>query len=401
MTGGGNDGDGRRAGLLLAGGGARGAYQVGVLKAIGEVWGNRPNPFPVICGVSVGSINAAYLASHADRFSRGIVELEALWRGLRTHKVYRTDVPTITATALYWIATLAVGGFGRRNPLSLLKNEPLADLLNQSIDFDRIERCLENGALEALAITASSYLNGRAMTFFQGPSALPEWQRARRDGVHCRITTDHVLASAALPVIFPPQKVGSEFYGDGSLRLTAPLSPAIHLGAERILVVGTRDRAVESGEVAARRSQPPTLGDIAGHMLDLLFNDNLNEDVERLRRINHTLSLLPPERRDESHLRGIEVLIIQPSKDLGQIARRHAMDIPWTIRGLMRGAGAWGAGWRVPSYLLFEPSFCGELIELGYQDAMMRQDEIVEFLGRGGRTEPAQSEDRKPASAGS
>jgi NTE family protein len=370
-----------RTGLLLAGGGARGAYQVGVLKAIAELWGDGPNPFPVICGVSVGSINAAYMASRADRFSAGVAELEQMWRELRTHKVYRTDVPTVTATALHWLATLTVGGFGKGNPLSLLRNAPLTDLLIQGIDFDRIYGCLTSGALEAVAITASSYANGRAMTFFQGPATLPDWQRARRDGMHCEITVEHVLASAALPVIFPPQKVGEDYFGDGSLRLTAPLSPAIHLGAERILVVGTRDRNVETGEVEVRRRRAPTLGDIAGHMLDLLFNDNLNEDVERLRRINHTLSLLSPEKASESPLRKVEVLIVQPSKDIGGIARRHAREIPWTIRGLLRGAGAWGSGWRVPSYLLFEPGFCGELIELGYQDAMMRKGEIAEFLG--------------------
>jgi NTE family protein len=370
-----------RTGLLLAGGGARGAYQVGVLKAVAELWGDGPNPFPVICGVSVGSINAAYVASRADDFGSGIADLERLWRELRTGKVYRTDVATVTATALHWLAALTVGGFGRRNPLSLLRNGPLTELLRERIDFHRIDRCLASGALEAVAITASSYANGRAMTFFQGPPALPDWQRARRDGVHCEITVDHVLASAALPVIFPPQKLGEEYFGDGSLRLTAPLSPAIHLGAERILVVGTRDRAKETAQVRTRRSRMPTLGDIAGHMMDLLFNDNLSEDVERLRRINNTLSLIPPAKLVESSLRKVEVLIVQPSKDIGDIARRHVQDIPWTIRGLLRGAGAWGGGWRVPSYLLFEPSFCGELIDLGYEDAMTKRAEIADFLG--------------------
>ncbi len=370
-----------RTGLLLAGGGARGAYQVGVLKAVAELWGDGPNPFPVICGVSVGSINAAYLASRTDRFSVGVADLEKMWANLRTSRIYRTDVPTVTATALHWLATLTVGGFGKGNPLSLLRNGPLVEMLNETIDFERIAQCLTDGTLEALAITASSYANGRAMTFFQGPADLPEWRRARRDGVHCQVTAEHVLASAALPVIFPPQKVGEDYYGDGSLRLTAPLSPAIHLGAERILVVGTRDRGVETGEVEARRHRVPTLGDIAGHMLDLLFNDNLNEDVERLRRINHTLSLLSPEKAAESPLRTIDVLIVQPSQDIGQIARKHVKEIPWTIKGLLRGAGAWGSGWRVPSYLLFEPGFCGELIDLGYQDALMRKGEIADFLG--------------------
>jgi NTE family protein len=369
-----------QTGLLLAGGGARGAYQVGVLKAVAELWKGGTNPFPVICGVSVGSINAAYMASRAEDFRAGVAGLEQLWRDLRTDKVYRTDVPTVTTTALHWLATLTVGGFGGGNPLSLLRNGPLETLLKDSIDFDGIDRCLTTGALEALAITASSYVTGRAMTFFQAPAQLPDWQRARRDGIHCEITAEHVLASAALPVIFPPQKVGDEYFGDGSLRLTAPLSPAIHLGAERILVVGTRDRRIEEGQAVTRRKHVPTLGDIAGHMLDLLFNDNLNEDVERLRRINNTLSLLPPEKAKESSLRTVEVLIVQPSQDMGEIAKRHVKEIPWTIRGLLRGAGAWGSGWRVPSYLLFEPGFCGELIDLGYKDATARKDEIAAFL---------------------
>jgi NTE family protein len=321
------------------------------------------------------------VASRAEDFSAGIADLERLWRELRTGKVYRTDVATVTATALHWLSALTVGGFGRRNPLSLLHNAPLTQLLRDRIDFSSIDRCLASGSLEAVAITASSYESGRAMTFFQGPPTLPDWQRARRDGLHCEITVEHVLASAALPVIFPPQKLGEEYFGDGSLRLTAPLSPAIHLGAERILVVGTRDRAKETAQAETRRSRMPTLGDIAGHMMDLLFNDNLSEDVERLRRINNTLSLIPPEKAAKIPLREVEVLIVQPSKDIGDIAKRHVMDLPWTIRGLLRGAGAWGSGWRVPSYLLFEPSFCGELIDLGYQDALMRRAEIAEFLG--------------------
>jgi NTE family protein len=275
-----------RAGLILAGGGARGAYQVGVLKALAEIWPGMVNPFPVICGVSVGSINAAFLASQADAFAGAVARLERMWLDLRSHKVFRTDVPTITATALHWLVSLTVGGFGRGNPLSLLRSDPLEALLRRDIDFDRIRRCLAAGALEALAITASGYGSARALTFFEAGPGAPEWQRSRRDGVRAALTVDHLMASAALPIIFPPRAIGDEYFADGSLRLGAPLSPAIHLGAERILVIGTRDRRPEAPPRAAART--PTLGDIAGHMLDLVFNDNLAEDVERLRRINHT-----------------------------------------------------------------------------------------------------------------
>jgi NTE family protein len=369
-----------RTGLILAGGGARGAYQVGVLKAIAELFPGVANPFPVICGVSVGSINAAFVASQAHDFPSAIERLEHLWLALRSDKVFRTDVAAVTKTAMHWLLTLTVGGIGGGNPMALLHNTPLYHLLVRDIDFAGIERRLEEGALDALAITASSYANGRAMTFFQAADGLPDWRRARRDGVHCRVSADHLMASAALPIIFPPWMVDGDYYGDGSLRLTAPLSPAIHLGAERILVVGTRDRLVETVQGGERHQRSPTLGDIAGHLLDLLFNDNLNEDVERLRRINRTLSLVPRDKAQDSMLRNIEVLIVQPSKNIGEIARRHVREIPWTIRGLLRGAGAWGSGWRVPSYLLFEPGFCGELIELGYADVMARRDEIGAFL---------------------
>ncbi|MBI1181012.1 MAG: patatin-like phospholipase family protein [Alphaproteobacteria bacterium] len=371
---------GRGTGLLLAGGGARGAYQVGVLKAIAEFWDERRNPFPVICGVSVGSINAAYIASRAGDFRRGVTDLDQLWRGLRTHKVYRTDFPSTVLSALHWLVTLTLGGFGRANPLSLLRNGPLERLLRRDIDFHDITTCLRSGALEALAITASSYGTGRAMTFFQGDSSLADWTRARRDGIGCEITVDHLLASSALPIIFPPRRLGGQFFGDGSLRLTSPLSPAIHLGADRILVVGTRDTRPVAPPAGTMVPQAPSLGDIAGHLLDLLFNDNLNEDVERLRRINRTLSLVPPEKRGQTPLRTIDVLIQQPSGDIAEVAGRHVREIPRTIRMLLRGAGAWGSNWRVPSYLLFEPGYCGELIDMGYTDALARREEITDFL---------------------
>jgi NTE family protein len=367
-------------GLILAGGGARGAYQVGVLKAVAELGDSSRNPFPIICGVSVGSINATFVAGRAGDFRTGVADLEKLWMALRSHKVYRTDFPSTLLSALHWLATLTFGGFGRGNPLSLLRNGPLERLLRDGIDFAEVRRCLQEGLLDALAVTASSYGTGRAMTFFQGDPDLADWQRARRDGIGCDISLDHLMASSALPIIFPPRRIGGQYFGDGSLRLTSPLSPAIHLGAERILVVGTRDTKPVPLPSGTATPPTPSLGDIAGHLLDLLFNDNLNEDVERLRRINNTLSMVPAEKRPETRLRSIEVLIQQPSGDIPDTAARHARELPWTIRMLLRGAGAWGGGWRVPSYLLFEPGYCRELIDMGYEDAMSRRDEYRSFL---------------------
>ncbi|MDA3857009.1 MAG: patatin-like phospholipase family protein [Roseovarius sp.] len=364
-------------GLVLAGGGARGAYQVGVLKAIAKITGSRDNPFAVITGVSGGAINAAALASRASDFKNGVEWLEELWGGLHAHNVYRTDFPSIGLCSLNWILTMLFGGLGSPNPRSLLDSTPLGKLLHREIDLDELQKAIETGALDALAVTASSYGEGRAKTFFQGKGGLTGWRRARRDGLPDVIGIDHILASTALPLIFRTQGIGGEYFGDGALRLTAPLSPAIRLGAQKILVVGTRDENCESPDEEMRC---PSIGDIVGYMMDVLFNDNLNADLERIKRVNETLKLLPKGRREETALRRIEVHIVRPSRDIRMIAGEHADTLPWTIKMLLRGVGAWGADWRVPSYILFEQSYCRALIDLGYEDTMAGRQELCEFL---------------------
>jgi NTE family protein len=206
-----------------------------------------------------------------------------------------------------------------------------------------------------------------------------EWQRARRDGIRVALKVEHLMASSALPLIFPAQLVGNQYYCDGSLRLQAPLSPAIHLGADRILVAGIRDERADP-ELDGVPSYP-SLGQIGGYLLDIVFMDNLNADVERASRINETISLLPPDVADTYQLRKIDLMVIRPSRDIRDIAHRHIKDLPWTIRMLLRGVGGRDSGWQLPSYLLFEPSFCGALLDLGYQDAMNQRDALVNFLG--------------------
>lgn len=364
-------------GLVLAGGGARGAYQVGVLKAIAELWQEAASPFSIVTGVSVGAINAAALASCAGDFRTGMGWLEQLWLNLNAHHIYHTDATSILYHSMRRLLATAFGNIAGSPSNALLDTRPLEQLLEREINFARIGAALASGALDALAVTASSYADGRAKTFFQSRAESTGWSRARRDGLPAAIGVQHIMASSALPLIFHPRPINGEYFGDGALRLTAPVSPAIHLGAARVLVIGTRDERPDVAEAAAG---PPNLGEISGYLLDVLFNDNLNADVERLRRINRTLALMSAEERRSTSLREIGVHVMRPSVDVRAIAGRHAGELPWTIRFLLRRIGAWGPNWRVASYFLFERSFCCALIDLGYRDAMAQRDELCSFL---------------------
>ncbi|MEJ2109332.1 MAG: patatin-like phospholipase family protein [Acidobacteriota bacterium] len=369
-------------GLILAGGGARGAYQVGVLKGVAEFFSPGQNPFPVISGVSVGAINAVAIASQLEDFIEGVARLERLWINLHSSKIFKDGFWTITFSGLHWLAALTLGGLGVSNPKSLFDTRPLRELLTRSIDFSAISRAVDKGILKAIGVTASSYACGRAITFFEGEKHLKEWKRGRREGVRERLTVDHIMCSTALPLIFPAQQLGHDYYGDGSMRLISPLSPAIHLGADRILVIGTRDELPDPTPDQTNVSEYPDLGKIGGYALDILFNENLGEDIDRANRINHTISLLPPAEAEKTPLRTIEILTIRPSQDIREIARKHAHQLPWVIRMLLKSTGSWGGNWQLPSYLLFEPRFCRDLIELGYQDTLARKQQICNFLER-------------------
>jgi NTE family protein len=369
-----------RAGLVLTGGGARAAYQVGVVKAVRDILGNPvANPFPILCGTSAGAINAATLAVFADDFTRGVANLLEVWEHMRCEHVYRTDGWSIMKSGARWLSAMML--FSPKNPVSLLDNAPLRAMLEKNLNFQRIQENIDSGALYAACVTASGYTSGQSVSFFQGGSGLEGWERNQRIGAAVPLNLDLLLASAALPFIFPAVKFNREFFGDGSMRQIAPVSPALHLGADRVLVVGTGRQS--SDQARARSNVYPSLAQIAGHALNSIFLDSLMVDIERLERINRTVRLIPPDKMSESivQLRPVKVLFIAPSQPIERIAARFIHELPGSVRFILRPTGALNrSGSNLASYLLFEESFCRALVDLGYQDTAAREPEVREFF---------------------
>ena len=369
-----------RAGLVLTGGGARAAYQVGVVKAVRDILGNpKKNPFPILCGTSAGAINATTLAVFADDYTRAVGNLLEVWENMRCHHVYRTDAAHIMRSGARWLSAMML--LSRHNPISLLDNAPLREMLERLLPFDRIQDHIDAGDLYAVSVTASGYTSGQSVSFFQGGSGLEGWERNQRIGAAVSLKLDYLLASASLPFIFPAVKVHREYFGDGSVRQLAPISPALHLGADRVLVVGTGRQSPD--QARARSNIYPSLAQVAGHALNSIFLDGLSVDLERLERINRTVSLIPPEKLAEAKLplRPVKVLFISPSQPIERVAARFVHELPASVRFILRPTGALNrSGSNLVSYLLFEETFCRTLIDLGYQDTASREKEVLEFF---------------------
>ena len=383
----------QKTALFLTGGGARAAYQIGVLQAIFSLlsetgWAPRKNPFDIVCGTSAGAINAAAFACRADDFEDSVTQLLQIWRQLEVGQVYRADSIGVIRSGARWLSLLSFGWLLRKwqaqPPSSLLDNNPLVSLLHKMLDLPRLDAALDAGHLSALAVSASSYTAGRHVIFYQsGPEVAP-WRRAQRMSVPQQIGVDHLLASSAIPLIFPavPLYCGDrcEYFGDGSLREVAPISPAIHLGASKVLVIGAGNISGPERSFS-EFSGYPSLAQVAGHALSSIFLDGLSVDLERLARINSTLSLLTPAQLAQTPLRPVRMLAITPSQPLDSIASRHVGSLPLPIRTLLSAIGATERrGAALASYLLFEASYTRSLIELGQIDTLNRRDEVLAFF---------------------
>ena len=365
-------------GLVLTGGGSRSAYQIGVLLALSELLPRSRNPFQVIVGTSAGAVAAGVLAAEAHQWRRAVEGLERVWSNFRSEQVFHVDPVHMVRAGMHWILALASGGLVLTPPKSMLDNSPLRQLLGVHIDFAGIRRSIARGHLRAVALCSTSYVTGHSVAFYDGIEACGEWSRVQRVGRRTELTLDHLLSSAAIPLLFPPMRLGDEYFGDGAMRQLNPLSPAIHLGADRLLIIGVRAR--QSAGVAVTRAQPmmPSPGEIFGYMLDTLFTDQIYGDLEQLEKINDLVKLAPQAAQGARH---VETLMLAPSVDPREIAGRHGAELPRGLRALLRVIGGRdSSGFQLASYLTFESGYTRELIELGYRDAMDARGALDAFM---------------------
>jgi NTE family protein len=376
-----------RTALVLTGGGARAAYQVGVLKAAAEVLPKRAhNPFSIITGTSAGAINAVALGASANNFRLAVKKVEYIWSNLRVEQVYKAGYLNLAGSVLRLVGSLFHRGTGLHKPLALLDTSPLAKLLERSIDFDDLERRLQGGLLDAIGVTASSYDSGESVTFYQSDldgSVLLPWRRSRRRGMPTRLGVEHLLASSAIPTILPATRIDGTYYGDGALRQVSPISPALHLGAERVMVVGVSGNPSHP-PVDHNQMPSPSLAKMVGHVFNSAFIDALENDMEHLERINELVGMLHNENPHGAtgDMKLIDFLSINPSIEIDQLVTDHIHHLPRSMRAVFNITGATpkGGGASLASYLLFEGNFCRALIDAGYRDAMDQREMLENFF---------------------
>jgi NTE family protein len=368
----------KKIALLLTGGGARAAYQVGVLKALAQHYPrNSKIPFEIVCGTSAGAINATGIACYASCFHLGVKKIEWVWRNFHTHQVYYSDYLRLGWHLLRGFLSAFQADYANKRPVSLLDNKPLRLLLQNIVDLRRIDRNIQGGYLSSVSVTASSYNTGDSITFFQGNEA-KEWRRAKRCGQKTLLGIHHLLASASIPLVFPSVRIHQHYYGDGSVNQLSPLSAPIHLGADKILIIGLEQPRAH--DLSNAMPHHPGLATVAGHLLDTIFSDTLNADLERMTRINKTIDTLKAH-NIPTDLKKVDSFLINPSVNFNEVASQHFLQLPMAVRSLLRLTGiTQHSESSLTSYLLFEKSYTKRLIEIGYQDAMQQMPELLDFL---------------------
>ncbi|MCC6194660.1 MAG: patatin-like phospholipase family protein [Burkholderiales bacterium] len=375
------------AAVVLGGGGARAAYQVGALRAIARIHRQRGAlPFTIVCGTSAGAINAVALAQHADDFRRGVARLARWWRHVQVGDVYRTDFAELMRHGAQFLASVLMGTQPPPGVASFLDNAPLAQLLSHQFEFERLAGHIRRGDLRALVINATSYSTGHAVSFFEGHPRLSPWRRMRRRGERAKLSPAHLLATTAIPFLFPAGRIGDEFYMDGSVRQHSPLSAVLNLGARRVLVIAVGQFTGQDVPAGAPPSRYPSFAQAAGHALSTIFLDNLAADIERMVHVNRLVDLIAPERLAQGDVAvgHVDALVLAPSRDLGALALGYAHRLPSAVGTLLGGLGSThGTGANLMSYLLFDRDFCRALLALGYADTMARREEVATFLAGG------------------
>jgi NTE family protein len=371
-----------KTGLVLTGGGARGAYQAGVICAFSEMmksW-NVERPYPILTGTSAGAVNASFLATQANDIYDASERLAKFWSSLEADQIFYTDALSLGRIVWRWIRSLSFGGIiTPQKTRAILNNQPLRNLLSSHIDFRKALECIESGALDAVAITATDYESSHSISFVQGHPEIQPWTRSRRRGIRSMLSVDHIMASSAIPVLFPPTKIDHRYYGDGSLRSSAPLSPAIHCGATRLIIINVKKDRPPPFSVPID-GQEPSLGKILGVVLNSIMLDAVDPDLERLARINQTLGNVVHNNESQLTLNPIYFLQVRPSQDIGKIAAEEFHQLPSTLKYLLRGFGGELNSGDLISYLSFSPSFCSKIVALGYEDGRRYRSQLEALL---------------------
>jgi NTE family protein len=373
-----------KVGLILTGGGAKAAYQVGVIKAILKILPNdQRNPFPIIAGSSGGAINGTVMASFANRPRVGIRRLENIWTQMHVNHIYRVGWPGLMKNSARWLGQFFRSIHSNPKPLSLFLNSPLSELLNRVINFEQIQKNIDDEFLIAVSVTAFGYGSGVSTSFFQGNQELENWKRHKRAGQRDYIGVNHLMASAAIPIVFPAIKIKREYFGDGSIGFLSPVSPALHMGADKVLVINME--APNSPVHSIKQVQYPQLAEIGSRLMESIFTDSLAADLERLERVNATLKLIPDKisKKQKNKLKQIDSLVISPGFDIDKLAVEHYLSLPKLLRFFLKRAGISAeSGIGLLSYLLFEKSFTTRLVEKGMEETLQRSEEIISFFSQ-------------------